>query len=124
MVNWLTTYTPADVSLLGEIFSSCEGAVTSLAAACYEGNADIVRALLQCVTPHTINIQCGGHYDTALHFVICYDEYSWIRNTDLNLHAACIKSTREQVNSLLYNAQCDVNRQDYTGRYSASRGMS
>jgi hypothetical protein len=76
VVDWLMTYTTADVSLCGEIDTS-SGAMTSLAVACYRGHVDIVRSMLQCVTPHTINIQCGMCMDSALHFTIWYKEPAW-----------------------------------------------
>jgi hypothetical protein len=44
--------------------------MTSLTAACNNCHADVVKTLLQCMTPHTVNMQCGKHSDSALHFVI------------------------------------------------------
>jgi hypothetical protein len=71
VVDWLMTHTTADVSLCGEI-NTARGTMTSLAVACHRGHADTVVTLLQCVTPHTVNIQCGECMDSALHFTIWY----------------------------------------------------
>jgi ankyrin repeat protein len=35
-----------------------------------QGNGGIVRRLLQCVTPHTVNMASGSIRNTALHFII------------------------------------------------------
>ncbi len=53
------TYTTAKVSMLVNVDPITETKVTSLAAACSEGHADIARTLLQCVTPRSVNILCG-----------------------------------------------------------------
>jgi hypothetical protein len=58
VVDWLTMYTIADASLCGKI-GCFEDPVTSLSAACCVGHSDIVRILLHCVTPHTINLMGG-----------------------------------------------------------------
>jgi hypothetical protein len=76
VVDWLMTHTTADVSLCGEI-NTARGTMTSLAVACYRGHVDTVVTLLQCVTPHTVNIQCGKRMDSALHFTIWYKEPAW-----------------------------------------------
>jgi hypothetical protein len=64
VVDWLTTYTAADVSLRGEL-GVLLGSLTSLTAACNDGHTDTVKKLLKCVTPHAVNIQCGVHYDSS-----------------------------------------------------------
>jgi hypothetical protein len=110
VVGWLMTHTTADVSLCGEI-TTARGTMTSLAAACCRGHADIVVALLQCVTPHTVNIQCGVCMDSALHLTIWYTGPTWYRSA--NLHHACRNGDRERVGSLLYSA--DVNEQSSYG---------
>jgi ankyrin repeat protein len=111
VVDWLMTHTTADVSLCGEI-NTFYGTMTSLAAACYRGHADTVVTLLQCVTPHTVNIQCGLYMDSALHFTIWYTGPTWYRSE--TLHKACLRSNRERVSSLLYSV--DVDEQDASGR--------
>jgi hypothetical protein len=87
------THTTADVSLCGEI-NDVHGTMTSLAMACIRGHADTVVTLSQCVTLHTVNIQCGECMDSALHFTIWYKGPAWYRS--VNLHRAC-ESDREQV---------------------------
>jgi ankyrin repeat protein len=72
--------------------------MTSLTASCYSGYANIVKTLLQCVTPHTVNIQCGEYNDSALHFVIWHGRDSRVNA----LHTACGDNDIETVNTLLY----------------------
>jgi hypothetical protein len=110
VVDWLMTHTTADVSLCGEV-DLVRGTMTSLTVACYRGHANIVVTVLQCVTPHTVNIQCGDFMDTALHFTIWYHEPAWEHS--VHLHRACGQSDRERVDSLLYSA--DVDEQDGSG---------
>jgi hypothetical protein len=111
VVDWLMTHTTADVSLCAEI-NTVYGAMTSLAATCNSGYADTVVTLLQCVTPHTVNIQCGLYMDSALHFTVWYTGPTW--NRGVNLHKACLHSNRKQVISLMYSA--DIDEQNSTGR--------
>jgi ankyrin repeat protein len=92
VVNWLTMYTTADASLCGELGVSM-GSMTSLDAACYLGNADIVVTLLQNVPPHAVNIQCGRYDDSALHSIICYNKSKhWIHS----LHVACFRANIDE----------------------------
>jgi hypothetical protein len=70
VVKWLTSHTTADVSSRGVILS-VDGEVTSLMVACDMSRCGIVRRLLQCVTPHTVNMMSGNIRDTALHFIVC-----------------------------------------------------
>jgi hypothetical protein len=56
--------------------------MTSLMAACGEGHNRIAIQLLQCVTPHTVNMMSGRARDTALHLT-CFSE------TDSRLYDAC-----------------------------------
>jgi ankyrin repeat protein len=85
--------------------------MTSLTAACYNGHADIVRTLLQCVTPHTVNIQCGRYNDSALHSVIWHG-----RDRGVNrLHRACLNNNIQVVITLMYTDDNDVNVQDNYG---------
>jgi ankyrin repeat protein len=69
VVDWLMANTASSVSKLGDLGTGNGGTMTSLTAACYNGHADIVKTLLQCVTPHTVNIQCGKYNDSALHLL-------------------------------------------------------
>jgi hypothetical protein len=62
VVDWLITYTTANVSSCGGL-GFATGPMTSLTAACYSSHPDIVLTLLQCVTSHTVNIQCGKYND-------------------------------------------------------------
>jgi ankyrin repeat protein len=84
--------------LLGELCATF-GTMTSLIAACFHGYADIVKRVLQCVTPHTVNIQCGRYCDSALNFVMCYfDGNTWARS----LHGACGRSSIHEVRNLVH----------------------
>jgi ankyrin repeat protein len=71
VVKWLMSHTTADVNSRGVIDKQVDGEVTSLMVACNMGYNNIVRRLLQCVTPHTINMMSGAVANTALHFAIC-----------------------------------------------------
>jgi hypothetical protein len=70
VVKWLMSHTTVDVSSRG-VIRSINGEVTSLMVACDTGCYSIVRRLLQCVTPHTVNMMSGKVANTALHFAIC-----------------------------------------------------
>jgi ankyrin repeat protein len=109
VVDWLTTYTAADVSLCGELGVGI-GSMTSLTAACHDGHVDIVLTLLQCVTPHTVNIQCGKCMDSALHFVIYSINY---KNWKHSLHSACNRANISDVTIAVYGV--DINMTDHTG---------
>jgi ankyrin repeat protein len=101
--------TASSVSKLGDLGTQGGGTMTSLTAACYNGHADIVKTLLQCVTPHTVNIQCGEYNDSALHFVIWHG-----RDTgDSRIKNACRNNNIKVVNTLVYVD--DVNVQDNNG---------
>jgi ankyrin repeat protein len=108
-VNWLMANTASSANKLGDLGTGIGGTMTSLTAACYNGHANVVETLLQCVTPHTVNIQCGMYNDSALHSVIWRS-----RDTRVNaLHNACRNNNIEVVNTLLYTD--DVNVQESSG---------
>jgi hypothetical protein len=69
VVKWLTSHTTADVSSLGVVYKQ-DGEMTSLMVACERSEYSIARRLLQCVTPHTVNMMSGNMRDTALHFIV------------------------------------------------------
>jgi ankyrin repeat protein len=105
VVDWLMANTASSVCKVGDLGTG--GTMTSLTAACYSGHADLVKrlkTLLQCVTPHTVNIQCGVYNDSALHSVIWRG-----RDTRVNaLHNACANNNIEEVNTLLYTDDVNV----------------
>jgi hypothetical protein len=104
VVDWLMANTASSASKIGGLDKASGGTTTSLTAACYRGNADIVVTLLQCVTPHTVNIQCGKYNNSALHFVIWHS-----RDTRVNaLHNACRNNNNEKVSTLLYTDDVNV----------------
>jgi ankyrin repeat protein len=92
VVKWLTSHTTADVSSAA-VTRTEDGEMTSLMAACFTGHNRIAIQLLQCVTPHTVNMMSGTRRDTALHLT-CFSE------TDKRLYDACIGSD--------VNAMCDL----------------
>jgi ankyrin repeat protein len=105
VVDWLTMRTTADISLCGELHVAV-GSMTSLTAACLDGHVNIAKTLLQCVTPHTVNIQCGRYNESALHFVVfCrINDKHWKHS----LHSACDRANVRDVISVLYNADVDL----------------
>lgn len=106
VVKWLTKHTTADASFRSQpAFET--GSMTSLATACFSGNTDIVVTLLPCVTPHTINMQCGTHSNSALHYAICYNNF---KGWNHSLHGACYRANIDEVTSAVYDA--DVNTTD------------
>jgi ankyrin repeat protein len=107
VVKWLTSHTTADVSNAVVIYPAV-GEMTSLMVACDRGENRIAIQLLQCVTPHTVNMMSGTRRDTALHFT-CFSE------TRYRLYGACREGDVEVMNDLLYT--CDVDLQ-------ASNGMT
>jgi hypothetical protein len=68
VIDWLMANTACSVSKLDDLGTACGGTMTSLTAACYYSHTYVVVTLLHCVTPHTVNIQCGKYNDSALHF--------------------------------------------------------
>jgi ankyrin repeat protein len=70
------------------------------------GHNRIAIQLLQCVTPHTVNMMSGTARDTALHLT-CFSE------TDMRLHIACNESRLDAMKDLLYTSNVDL--QDSTG---------
>jgi ankyrin repeat protein len=111
VVEWLMAHTACSVSKLGDLDADSCGKMTSLTAACYNGHADVVKTLLQCVTPHTVNIQCGRYNDSALHTVIWHGH-----NLGENrLHTACHNNDIQAVKTLVYTNDNDVNGQDNGG---------
>jgi hypothetical protein len=109
VVDWLMMYTTADVSLCGELGVEI-GLVTSLTAACRDGHANIVVSLLQCVTPYTVNLQCGTYNDSSLHFVIFYTNQA---NWNHSLHNACYRGDIRDALNTVYST--DVNMIDQSG---------
>jgi ankyrin repeat protein len=109
VVDWLMTHTTADVSLCSKL-DTAEGIMTSLTAACFYGNVDTVVTLLQCVTPHTVNIQCGRYNDSALHFVIFFSNKE---NWKHSLHNACAQANIGDVIIAVHDT--DVNMIDQSG---------
>jgi ankyrin repeat protein len=75
------------------------------------GKYPYLKTLLQCVTPHTVNIQCGQYNNSALHSVIWHG-----RNSGRNrLHTACSNNNIQAVKTLVYTDDNDVNRQNNYG---------
>jgi hypothetical protein len=96
VVKWLMSHTTADANCRG-VINQLNGKMTSLMAACYTGRFNIVRRLLQCVTPHTVNMMSGAVANAALHFTICCetDEHCRMQN-------ACGNSDIDTVTATLY----------------------
>jgi ankyrin repeat protein len=94
VVKWLMSHTTVDVSSRGVILK-LYGEVTSLMIACHGGHNEIVRQLLQCVTPHTVNMVSGNIANTALHFAICCvtDESSRMQHARANGDIATAAAT-------------------------------
>jgi ankyrin repeat protein len=108
VVDWLMANTASSVSKVGDLGADSGGTMTSLTAACYNCHTDIMKTLLQCVTPHTVNIQCGRYNDSALSTVI-WRSY----NSRVNaLHVACTNSNIDTVNTLLYTDDVNVQNND------------
>jgi ankyrin repeat protein len=105
VVKWLTSHTTADVSSAAVIYIQT-GKMTSVMAACNRGNNRIAIQLLQCVTPHTVNMMSGRTRDTALHLT-CFSE------TNRRLYAACTEGNVDALGDLLYT--CDVDLQVMSG---------
>jgi hypothetical protein len=105
VVKWLTSHTTADVSSAAVIFTG-DGEMTSLMAACDKGHNRIAIQLLQCVTPHTVNMMSGTARDTALHFT-CFSE------NERRLYTACSDGDVDAMSDLLYTS--DVDLQDNYG---------
>lgn len=112
VVGWLTKYTTADASLSGTL-DILIGPMTSLTAACYKSQSAIVKTLLQCVTPHTVNIQSGKLADSALHLimssVVYYDKSKW----NGLLHSACDRGNIDEVSTVLHVQ--NINVTDHSG---------
>jgi hypothetical protein len=104
VVKWLTSHTTADVSSLGVIYDT-DGEVTSLMVACDRSRCGIVRRLLQCVTPHTVNMMSGNIRDTALHFIVCSEV-----DANAQLVKACIDGNIDAAADMVHesnvNLQC------------------
>lgn len=115
VVDWLTMYTTADASLCGKL-GGFEDLITSLSAACCVGHSDIVRILLYCVTPHTINLMGGDYRDSALHFVMSFVEVRdeiWYRS----LHCACSRENVDEVANIVMNyTDKNVNMTDQSSK--------
>jgi ankyrin repeat protein len=106
IVDWLITHTSADVNY-NRVIEYCTGSMTSLAEACFQGHARVVKRLLtdgklQC----DVNMANGGKLNTALHEVIGYT------NVPL-LHDLCYKGDTAAVVDVVYES--DVNMQDRDG---------
>jgi ankyrin repeat protein len=108
VIKWLTSHTTADVSSAA-VIRTTDGEMTSLMAACKMGHNGIAKLLLQCVTPHTVNMMSGRRRDTALHLT-CFSE------TDSRLYTACREGDANTVSDLLYTS--DVDLQDKSGSTS------
>jgi ankyrin repeat protein len=93
----------ADVSSLGVIYAAVDGEVTLLMAACDMSKHGIVRRLLQCVTPHTVNMVSSNVHDTALHFTIASETEA--HNPML---VASGKGENDTVEDLLYESNVDI----------------
>jgi hypothetical protein len=65
--------------------------------ACYTCCYNIVRRLLQCVTPHTVNMMSGATANTALHFAICCET-----DKHCQMPLACADSDIDTVTATLY----------------------
>jgi hypothetical protein len=72
------------------------------------GHNRIAIQLLQCVTPHTVNMMSGRRRDTALHLT-CFSE------TDIRLHMLVVQGDVDAMSNLVYTSKCDVNLQDSSG---------
>jgi ankyrin repeat protein len=114
IVKWLTSHTTGKARDRG-VFYTMDGEVTSLMVACNKGYDGIVRRLLQCVTPHTVNMMSGKVANTALHFTICCEPDKRIR-----MQAACTESDIETVTATLYLSNLDLQvAYDYTALHYA-----
>jgi ankyrin repeat protein len=100
VVKWLTSHTTADVSSTA-VIRTFDGEVTSLMAACDTGHNRIAIQLLQCVTPHTVNMMSSTARDTALHLT-CFSE------TDTRLYYACLNGDVDAVTDLVYTTEVDL----------------
>jgi hypothetical protein len=56
VVDWLMANTASSAGKVNDLGTGICESMTSLTAACFRGHTDIVVTLLQCVTPHTVNI--------------------------------------------------------------------
>jgi ankyrin repeat protein len=102
VVKWLTSHTIADVSNRG-VVQKYDGEVTSLMVACDMGHNIIVRRLLQCVTPHTVNMLSGSVANTALHFAICFETDETCR-----MQNACANNDINAVTATLFLGHLDL----------------
>jgi hypothetical protein len=102
VVKWLTSHTTADVRSFG-LMPTVRGEVTSLMAACDRSNCSIVRRLLQCVTPHAVNMMSGYIRDTALHFTVCSEA-----KANLQLIEACIDGNIDKAANMLHVSNLDL----------------
>jgi ankyrin repeat protein len=100
VVKWLTSHTTADVSS-ATVIHPVNGKMTSLMTACDRGHNRIAIQLLQCVTPHTVNMMSGKARDTALH-LICFSE------TDTRLYTACSEGDVDTMSDLLCTSNVDL----------------
>lgn len=107
VVKWLTSHTKADASKAG-VVKTFDGRVTSLMAACDSGYTRIAIQLLQCVTPHTVNMTSEVFHDTALHYTIWSEPFFNTR-----LHHACNDGDANAVHILL--DECNIDVQDHYG---------
>jgi hypothetical protein len=105
VVKWLTSQTTADVSSAAVIYT-VDGKMTSLMAACLWGHKRIAIQLLQCVTPHTVNMMSGTARDTALHLT-CFS------GNHIQLYEVCGRGDVSAINDLLCSS--DVDFQDNSG---------
>ncbi len=81
--------------------------MTSLVAACYQGNTHICKKLLQCVTPRTVNSLCGEHNDSVFHVIIRYEP-----ENNHTLLTACYENDIDAVHTLLYSSDANLQGSD------------
>jgi ankyrin repeat protein len=105
VVKWLASHPTANASSTGVVHPA-DGEVTSLMTACTRGHKRIAIQLLQCVTPHTVNMMSGKLRDTALHLT-CSSE------TNKRLYTACDNGDVDAMSELL--STCDVDLQTSHG---------
>lgn len=110
VAKWLTTYTAANASIR-QMYVINEDCVTSLMLTCVSGQLVMLRELLPCVTPFTVNVASGRRRDTALHLAIwCTD----LTVNDVNLlFTSSLGGDIESVSRLLFSV--NVNVQDSNG---------
>jgi ankyrin repeat protein len=114
VAKWLMSHTAANGSSCGVLLDA-DGEMTSLMVACDMGYNSIVRRLLQCVTPHAVNIMSGKMGNTALHFAICCEI-----EENCPMQTACADSDIVRVTAMLHLSNLDLQvSNDYTALHFA-----